>query len=82
LRHTSLKKNQADGVESTPYVPFRDIALFVAVLNDTIQPYLASRGNPAIEVAAMHRAWRRSLQLQMALWARVYIDLAKTKSEW
>jgi len=82
LRHTSVKKNQADGVESTPYVPFRDIAAFVAVLNDTIQPYLASRGNPAIEVAAMHRAWYRSLQLQMALWARVYIDLAKTKSEW
>ena len=82
LRHTSLKKNQADGVESTPYVPFRDIAAFVAVLNDTIQPYLAGRGNPAVEVAAMHRAWCRSLQLQMALWARVYIDLAKTKSEW
>ena len=82
LRHTSLKKNQVDGVQSTPYVPFRDIAAFVAVLNDTIQPYLASRGNPAAEVAAMHRAWCRSLQLQMALWARVYMDLAKAKSEW
>jgi hypothetical protein len=82
LRHTSLKKNQVDGVQSTPYVPFRDIAAFVAVLNDTIQPYLASRGNSAAEVAAMHRAWCRSLQLQMALWARVYMDLAKTKSEW
>ena len=57
LRHTSLKKNQADGVESTPYVPFRDIAAFVAVLNDTVEPYLASRGNSAVEVAAMHRAW-------------------------
>src|ERR1700691_5890883 len=56
LRHTSLKKNRVDGVHSTPYVPFRDIAAFVAVLNDTIQPYLASRGNPAAEVAAMHRA--------------------------
>lgn len=82
LRHTSLKKNQADGVESTPYVPFRDIAAFAAVLNDTIEPYLANRGNPVAEVAAMHRAWRRSVQLQMALWARVYMDLAKTKSEW
>ena len=82
LRHTSLKKNQVDGVQSTPYVPFRDIAAFVAVLNDTIHPYLASRGNPAAEVAAMHRAWCRSLQLQMALWAGVYMDLAKTKSEW
>ena len=82
LRHTSLKKNQVDGIESTAYVPFRDIAAFIAVLNDTILPYLASRGNPAVEVAAMHRAWCRSLQLQTALWARVYMDLAKTKSEW
>jgi hypothetical protein len=82
LRHTSLKKNQADGVESTPYVPFRDIAAFVAVLNETIKPYLASAGDPAEVVDGMHRAWCRSLQLQIALWSRLYIDLAKTKNEW
>ena len=82
LRHTSLKKNQADGVESTPHVPFRDIAAFVAVLNDTIKPYLANAGDPDEEVDAMHRAWCRSLQLQIALWARLYMDLAKTKNEW
>jgi hypothetical protein len=82
LRHTSLKKNQADGVKSTPYVPFRDIAAFVTVLNDTIKPYLANGGAPANEVDAMHRAWCRSLQMQIALWARLYMDLAKTKSEW
>ena len=82
LRHTSLKKNQADGGESTPHVPFRDIAAFVAVLNDTIKPYLANAGDPDEEVDAMHRAWCRSLQLQIALWARLYMDLAKTKNEW
>jgi hypothetical protein len=82
LRHTSLKKNLTDGVESTPYVPFRDIAGFVAVMNDTIKPYFANAGDPAEEVAAMHRAWCRSLQLQIALWSRLYIDLAKTKNEW
>jgi len=82
LRHTSLKKNQVDGVESTPFVPFRDIAAFVAVLNDTIRPYLANAGHPAQEVDAMHRAWSRSLQLQIALWSRLYIDLAGTKNEW
>lgn len=82
LRHTSLKKNQADGVESTQYVPFRDIASFVAVLNDTIKPYLATGGDPEEIVEAMHRAWCRSLQLQIALWSRLYIDLAKTKNEW
>ena len=82
LRHSSLKKNQADGVESTPYVPFRDIAAFVAVLNDTIRAYLANADAPGKEVDAMHRAWCRSLQLQIILWSRLYMDLAKTKNEW
>jgi hypothetical protein len=82
LRHTSLKKNQADGVRSTTHVPFRDVVAFVAVLNDTIRPYLASKGNTADEVAGMHRAWCRSLQMQIALWARPYMDLAKTSGEW
>jgi protoglobin len=82
LRHTSLKKNQADGVRSTTHVPFRDIVVFVAVLNDTIKPYLASKGNTTDEVEGMHRAWCRSLQMQIALWARPYMDLAKTSSEW
>jgi hypothetical protein len=82
LRHTSLKKNQADGVESTPYVPFHDIVAFVTVLNDTIKPYLANGGAVTSEVDTMHRAWCRSVQMQIALWARLYMDLAKTKSEW
>lgn len=82
LRHTSLKKNQADGVRSTAHIPFRDIVAFVAVINDTIKPYLASKGNAADEVDGMHRAWCKSLQMQMALWARPYMDLAKTTREW
>lgn len=82
LRHTSLRKNQVDGVRSTAHVLFRDIVAFVAVLNDTIKPYLASKGNSADEVEGMHRAWCRSLQLQIALWARPYFDLAKASSEW
>ena len=82
LRHTSLRKNQTDGVRSTTHIPFRDIVAFVAVLNDTIRPYLAGKGNSAEEVEGMHRAWCRSLQLQLALWARAYLDLAKTSGEW
>ena len=82
LRHTSVKKNQADGVVSTPYVPFRDIVAFTAVLNATIKPYLANGGDPSEEIDAMHRAWCRSLQLQIALWSRLYMDLARTKNEW
>jgi hypothetical protein len=72
LRHTSAKKNQVDGVRSTSFVPLRDIIAFVAVMNQTIRPYLAANGNPAEEVEGMHRAWCKSLQLQLALWMRVY----------
>ena len=82
LRHTSLKKNQADEVRSTAYVPFRDIVAFVAVINETIRPYLAARGNTEEEVEGMHRAWCKSLQIQIALWSRPYLDIAKTGNEW
>jgi hypothetical protein len=82
LRHTSLKKNQADGVRSTAYVPFRDIVAFVAVMNDTIKPYLAAKGNTEEEVEGMHLAWCKSLQMQIALWSKPYLDLAKTGNEW
>jgi Protoglobin len=82
LRHTSLKKNQADEVTSTAFVPFHDIAAFVAVMNDTIRQYLAAKGNTAEEVEGMHRAWCRSLQIQIALWSKAYFDVAKTSNEW
>ena len=82
LRHTSVKKNQVDGVRSTPYVPLRDIIAFVAVINETIKPYLAAKGDPAAEVDKMHAAWCKSLQLQLALWARAYADAGQAANEW
>jgi hypothetical protein len=82
LRHTSLKKNKADGVRSTAFVPFHDIVAFVTVMNETIRPYLASKGNTAEEVEGMHRAWCKSVQMQIALWSRPYMDAAKTSNEW
>jgi hypothetical protein len=82
LRHTSLKKNQADHVRSTAFVPFHDIVAFVAVMNETIKPYLAAKGNTEEEVAGMHLAWCKSLQMQIALWSRPYLDAANTSNEW
>jgi hypothetical protein len=82
LRHTSLKKNQVDGVRSTAYVPFHDIVAFVAVMNETIKPYMASKGNTEEEIERMHLAWTRSLQMQIALWSKPYIDAAKSSNEW
>ena len=82
LRHTSLKKNQVDGVRSTPYVPLRDIVAFVAVMNDTIKPYFARQGHATAEVDKMHHAWCKSLQLQLALWTRPYMDASEAEGEW
>jgi hypothetical protein len=82
LRHTSLKKNQIDGVQSTPYVPLRDILAFIAVINETIKPYLAAKGHSPEDVDRMHRAWCKSLQLQAALWSRPYTDAKRAPNEW
>ena len=82
LRHTRLKKNQVDGVRSTPYVPLRDTLAFVAVMNDTIKPYLSAKGHAAAEIDKMHRAWCKSLQLQLALWTRPNTDASKAEGEW
>lgn len=82
LRHTSLKKNQIDGVQSTPYVPLRDILAFIAVINETIKPYLAAKGHSPEDVDGMHRAWCKALQLQAALWSRPYSDAKRAPNEW
>jgi hypothetical protein len=80
FRHTSLKKNQVDGVQSTPYVPLRDVIAFIPVMNETIKPYLAARGHAAADVEKMHLAWCKSLQLQIALWTKLYAS--RVASEW
>jgi hypothetical protein len=80
LRHMSVKKNKTDGVSSSPYVPLRDIIGFVAVINETIRPYLGAKGHSDDEVDKMHKAWCKSLQLQIALWARPYSEQAS--GEW
>ncbi|HTF66750.1 MAG TPA: protoglobin domain-containing protein [Edaphobacter sp.] len=81
LRHTSLKKNQTDQVNSTPYVPLSDIVAFVSVMNETIKPYLVSKGHSIEVVEKMHLAWCKSMQLQMALWVRTYMNSSCTLSE-
>ena len=82
LRHTTAKKNQIDGVSSTPYVPLRDIIAFTAVMNETIKPYLFSKGNLPDEVQQMHQAWCKSIQLQLALWSKTYMDLEPLNQQW
>jgi hypothetical protein len=73
LRHTSQKKNRTEGVSSTPYIPLRDVIAFVPVMNETIRPYLAAKGHPPEDVDKMQRAWSKSLQIQVAIWAKAYV---------
>ena len=82
LRHTRIRKNQTDRVESTAFIPLRDILGFIAVMNETIKPYLAADGHSADEVKKMHGAWCKSLQLQAALFAKPYTDPALPLDEW
>jgi protoglobin len=82
LRHTTPKKNMVDGVRSTPYVPLRDVIAFIAVMNETIKPYLSAKGNSAEEVDKMHGAWCKSIQLQLALWVGPYTDAKQAPKEW
>ena len=82
LRHTSSKKNKVDDVRSTPYVPLRDVLAFIAVMNETIKPYLAAKGHSAEEVDKMHRAWCKSIQLQLALWVGPYTSPGQSPQEW
>jgi hypothetical protein len=82
LRHTSAKKNKVDGVRSTAYVPLRDVLAFVAVMNETIRPYLAAKGHSAEEVDKMHRAWCKSMQIQMALWIGPYVSPGELPKQW
>lgn len=82
LRHMAPKKNQTDGVRSTPFVPLRDIIAFTAVMNETIKPYLAAKGHSPVLVERMHHAWCKSIQLQIALWAAPYTGGGKETNAW
>lgn len=82
LRHTSVRKNRTDGVESTPYVPLRDIIAFTAVMNETIKPYLSAKDHSAEEVNRMHQVWCKSMQLQLALWTKSYSETPQSMREW
>jgi hypothetical protein len=84
LRHTSVKKNKTDGVESVDHIPLRYVVTFAAVINDAdiLKPLLAAKGHSRSEVDRMHQAWCKSVQLQMALWTEPYTDTKFAPDEW
>ncbi len=82
LRHTSLKKNTTDGVNSAPFIPLRYILAFAAVLNETTKPFLAAGEHSKDEVEKMYGAWCKAVQLQVALWSEPYADPALAPNQW
>ena len=76
--HTHLKKNKTDDANTPPHIPLRYLIAFTAVINETIKPFLANKGNSLEEVEAMHRAWCKAVLLQVALWSRAYV----AESDW
>jgi hypothetical protein len=71
-RHSRAGKNEIDSVDSTPVVPFRHIIALVYPITATLRPFLEADGDPPESVEAMQDAWRKSVLLQVALWARPY----------
>ncbi len=82
LRHTSVKKNATDHAESAAYIPLRYVIAFTAVINDAVKPFLAAKGHSPEEVERMHRAWCKSVQLQIALWSEPYADSRLAPNQW
>lgn len=77
LRHTHLRKNQADHAAALPHIPLRYLIAFTAVINDRIRPFLSKDVSPEA-AAAMYSAWCKAVLLQVTLWSRPYV----AESEW
>jgi len=84
LRHTTIKKNKTDNVQSVPTIHLRDIIAFTAVISDPdiIKPFLAAKGHPSTDVDRMYQAWRRSILLQVALWTEPYTNSRTAPDQW
>lgn len=73
LRHHRTKKNQTDGVESTPLIHFRYLPAFIYPVSYTLKPFLAAKGHDAETVDRMYQAWQKAVILQVILWSYPYV---------
>ena len=73
LRHTRIKKNRTDGVNSVPQVHFRYLPALTIPITTTLKPFLARKGASAEEVERMHAAWVKAVLMQAILWSHPYV---------
>ncbi|MDI3314073.1 MAG: protoglobin domain-containing protein [Mycobacterium sp.] len=72
LRHTRMKKNQTDHVDSVDHIPLRYLVAFVFPITATMRPFLAGKGHDAATVDGMHAAWFKAVVLHVCLWSQPY----------
>ena len=72
LRHTCVKKNQTDEVDSVPEIALRYLIAFIFPITATMRSFLASKGHRPEDVEGMHTAWFKAVVLHVCLWAQAY----------
>jgi len=72
LRHTRVKKNQTDGVESVPEISLRYLITFIFPITATMRSFLAAKGHRPEDVEGMHTAWFKAVVLHVCLWSEAY----------
>lgn len=72
LRHTRVKKNQADTADSVPEIHLRYIIAFIFPITATMRPFLVADGHLPEQVDAMHAAWFKAVTLHATVWAQPY----------
>jgi Protoglobin len=72
LRHTPAKKNQTDGANTPPVVPFRYLLGFVPVVFP-IRRFFADAIQDEAELKRHEDAWIKAVILHVTLWSRAYV---------
>jgi Protoglobin len=73
LRHHRTKKNQTNGVNAVANIALRYVITLVYPITATLRPFLEKKGHSREDAEAMQDAWRKSVLLQVALWAQPYV---------
>jgi IS1 family transposase len=72
LRHTRVKKNQTDAVDSVPEISLRYLVAFIFPITATMRSFLAAKGHEPGDVEGMHTAWFKAVVLHVCLWSQPY----------
>ena len=72
LRHTRVKKNQTDAVDSVSEIPLRYLIAFIFPITATMRSFLAGKGHGPEDVEGMHTAWFKAVVLHVCLWLQPY----------